>query len=69
MKKFGGKNFRKEDFIQIPFKYHSNQPLLLKYELSNHLKFMTMKEEDLSLIKQHPIVEHLERKGINPVGV
>lgn len=30
---------------------------------------MTMKEGDLSLIKQHPIVEHLERKGINPVGV
>ena len=26
-----------------------------------------MKEEDLSLIKQHPIVEHLERKGIKPV--
>lgn len=30
MKKFGEKNLRKEDFIQTAFKYHSNQPLLLK---------------------------------------
>ena len=28
---------------------------------------MTMKEEDLSLIKRYPIVEYLERKGIKPV--
>ena len=28
---------------------------------------MTMKEEDLSLIKRYPIVEYLERKGIRPV--
>ena len=28
-----------------------------------------MKEEDLSRIKQYPIVEYLERKGINPVPV
>ena len=26
-----------------------------------------MNEEDLSLIKRYPIVEYLERKGINPV--
>src|SRR3712207_8271844 len=28
---------------------------------------MTMKEEDLSVIKRYPIVEYLERKGIKPV--
>ena len=28
---------------------------------------MTMKEEDLSLIKRYPIVAYLERKGINPI--
>ena len=28
---------------------------------------MTMKEEDLSLIKRYPIVAYLERKGIKPV--
>ena len=28
---------------------------------------MTMKEEDLSLIKRYSIVEYLERKGVKPV--
>ena len=33
----------------------------------NQIIIITMKEEDLSLIKRYPIVEYLERKGIKSV--
>ena len=62
-KNFGKEEtFRKENLFQC----HSN---IIQTEIiqSVQLKHITMKEEDLSAIKQYPIVEYLERKGIKPV--
>ena len=51
--------------IQISFKH----TIVIQTQIiqSIQLKHITMKEEDLSLIKRYPIVEYLERKGIKPV--
>ena len=64
MKKFGGEKLRERDFlssiIQISFKH--TIVIQAKIIQSIQLKHITMKEEDLSVIKRYPIVEYLDKE-------
>lgn len=64
MKKFGGEKLQKRVFLSTTIQISFKHTIVIQAKIiqSLQLKHITMKEEDLSLIKRYSIVEYLEKK-------
>ncbi len=68
MKKFGGEKLQKRVFLSTTIQISFKHTIVIQAKIiqSLQLKHITMKEEDLSLIKRYSIVEYLEKKALSP---